>query len=119
MKKISLTLIVVSILGLGGCASTPLDYKSGTEVSQLQLDSFVAGKTTQQGVIDTIGQPNRKNELKSKELWYYDFNKVGVFSGNVSEATVFEWDSKGALLKSYKTGKSGKTGNPLIDAANN
>jgi hypothetical protein len=36
----------------------------------------------------------------------------------VSESTVFEWDALGKLLQFYKTGKSGKTGNTLLDTAN-
>ncbi len=120
MKKILLVGTALAALALvtTGCANTPLDYKTGTQVSQEQLSSFVAGKTAQADVIAAIGQPNRKEPLNGKEVWYYDFTKVGALGGNVSEATVFEWDTKGNLLQSYKTGKAGKTGNALLDAAN-
>lgn len=120
MKKLVLCLATVATITAltTGCASTPLDYKTGTQVSQEQLSSFVAGKTKQSDVVASIGQPNRKEALNSKEVWYYDFTKVGALGGNVSEATVFEWDAKGNLLQSYKTGKAGKTGNALLDAAN-
>jgi outer membrane protein assembly factor BamE (lipoprotein component of BamABCDE complex) len=118
MKKI-LAISTVLSLSLLGCANSPLDYKTGTEVTQSQLSQFVAGKTSQAQVISAIGQPNKKETLGKKELWYYDYNKISaLFGGNVSESTVFEWDGAGKLIQSYKTGKSGKTGNALIDAAN-
>lgn len=116
MKKVFLTLAVVT--ALTGCVNTPLDYKTGTQVSQEQLAKFAPGATKQSDVVSAIGQPSRKEGLNGKELWYYDFNQVGALGKNISEATVFEWDSKGQLLQSYKTGKSGKTGNALLDAAN-
>lgn len=118
-SKTNVTFIAAAILAVTAGCSTPLDYKTGTQVSQQQLESFVAGETDQQKVINTLGHPNRKEEVANKELWYYDFNQVGVLGANVSEATVFEWDANGNLLSSYKTGQSGKTGNALLDARNN
>lgn len=118
MKKLIMATALISIATLSGCASSPLDYKTGTEVSATQLQAFVPGKTTQAQVITSIGQPNRKEAVGDKEVWYYDYNKVGAFGGNVSEATAFEWNNKSQLISAYKTGKSGKTGNALLDAAN-
>ncbi len=118
MRKTVFASVVASAL-LSGCASTPLDYKTGTEITSEQIAQFAPGKTTQPQVISAVGQPNKKEALSGKEAWYYDYNKVSAFfGGNVSESTVFEWDSKGNLLQVYKTGKSGKTGNALLDAAN-
>ena len=114
MKKLAIVLIPM-ILSISGC-STPLDYKSGTQVSDQQLVSFVKGKTTQTEVVKAIGQPQRKEPLNGKEIWYYDFNQVGVLFVNASESTVFEWSKKGSLIQRYKTGFSGKTGNALLDA---
>lgn len=118
MNKSAIALITASIILTSGCVSTPLDYKQGTQVSQQQLEKFEPGKATQTDVVEAIGQPNRKEPLNGKEIWYYDFNKVGALGAHISEATVFEWDAKGNLLQSYKAGKSGKTGNALLDAAN-
>ncbi len=117
MKKI-IILPLLSLLVLGGCAQTPMDFKSGTEVKSAQLAQFTPGKTAQSDVIAAIGQPNRKEALNSKELWYYDYSRIGALGGNTSESTVFEWDSKGKLLQAYKSGQAGKTGNALLDAAN-
>lgn len=104
---------------LSGCANSPLDYKTGTEVTQAQVAGFLPGKTTQAQVIAAIGHPNRKESLGQKEVWYYDYNKISAFfGGHVNESTVFEWGVKGQLIQVYKTGKTGKTGNALIDAAN-
>lgn len=118
--RITLLLCFISIsLLLAGCANTPLDYRAGTEVSRTQLAQFIPGKTRQTDVTRAIGHPNRKEALGAKEIWYYDFNKIGaVFNGNISESTVFEWNASGNLLQAYKTGQSGKTGNALLDAAN-
>ncbi len=116
--KILITSLSLSVFFLGGCANSPLDYKTGTEVTQTQMSQFVSGKTTQAEVIASVGHPNRKEPLSSKEAWYYDYNKIGAFSGNVNESTVFEWDASKKLLDVYKTGKTGKTGNALLDAAN-
>jgi outer membrane protein assembly factor BamE (lipoprotein component of BamABCDE complex) len=118
MKKLFvITAILASTALFTGCASSPLDYKTGTQITQTQLDQFKPGDTQQQ-IVSSIGQPNRKEAVGAKELWYYDYQKVGAFGGNVSEATVFEFDSKAKLVQAYKTGKAGKTGNALLDAAN-
>lgn len=117
MKKLISISLIASAVFFTGCASSPLDYKTGTQVTQAQLDQFKPGSTQQQ-IIASIGQPNRKESVGAKELWYYDYQKVGAFGGNVSEATVFEFDSSAKLLQAYKTGKAGKSGNALLDAAN-
>lgn len=115
MKKAMMAISVSTILS---ACSTPLDYETGTHVSQQQLAGFQKG-TTQEAVLTQIGHPNRKEGVNGTEIWYYDYNKVGAMFDNVSESTVLEWNSDGTLLGSYKTGKAGgKSGNPLIDAAN-
>jgi len=117
MKKLLIVSLASSILY--GCASSPLDYKTGTEITQIQMSQFTAGKTSQPQVVASVGRPNRKEALASKELWYYDYTKISAFlGGHVNESTVFEWNTSGKLLEVYKTGRSSKTGNPLLDAAN-
>lgn len=119
MKKIILTASCVALLSLTGCASTPLDYKTGTEIKQEQLAEVKAG-TIQGDIVTKFGHPTRKQQLSgNKEAWYYDYQKIGaLFGGNVNESTVFEFDSSGKLLQSYKTGGNKQTGNALLDAAN-
>lgn len=103
---------------LYSCASTPFDSKTGSEITHAQLSQFAVGSTSQSQVAASIGHPNRKEAVGKKEIWYYDYNKLHAFLGTfISEATVFEWDSTGKLLEVYKTNQSGKTGNPLLDAA--
>lgn len=60
-------------------------------LNEQQLDAAEVGKTTQDDV------------RGDTQVWYYDFVKIKSFGKNIQEATVFEF---------------GKTGNPLIDAAN-
>lgn len=115
--KNSIASLALSIF-LYSCASTPFDSKTGTEITQVQLSQFAVGRTSQSQVVVSVGHPNRKEAVGKKEIWYYDYNKMHAFLGTfVSEATVFEWDSTGKLLEVYKTNQSGKTGNPLLDAA--
>lgn len=117
MKKMFIASLALSTF-LYGCASTPFDTKTGTEITQAQLSQFVVGKASQSQVVASVGHPNRKEAVANEEIWYYDYNKMHAFFGSfVSEATVFEWDASGKLLEAYKTNQSNKTGNALLDAA--
>lgn len=93
-------------------------YTTGTEINQEQMDSAEIGKTTQKQVSEAFGAPSRREQLGDTQVWYYDFVKIKHFGKNVTEATVFEFDKKGVLTAKSKTNSVGKTGNPLIDAAN-
>lgn len=117
VKSLALAaLIGSSTILVTGCA-TPFDYKSGKEITQEQLQQIPKG-SSQGDVVAKFGQPNRKQQVGTKEVWYYDYQKIGaLFSGNVNEATAFEFDSTGKLVQSYKTNETGKSGNPLLDAA--
>lgn len=117
MKVLVLSAAMAAAL-LGGCAA--LDHRTGTEVTQQQLDSLTKGKSTQTDVIKAIGQPSQKSMHKGREVWTYDFTLIAAmpFQSNKSEATVLEFDAKGVLLDAYKTGgRPGKSGNALLDAA--
>ncbi|VXA98305.1 conserved exported hypothetical protein [Pseudomonas sp. 8AS] len=125
-NKIITTAAILSAAILSGCAgmknaSTPLDYTTGTYVPEEKLSTFTPGKTTQDQVVVAIGHPSQRNEVLGKEVWTYTYTKIaGVpFVGtNKFENTVFEWNSKGALLKTYKSsGTPGQSGNPLLNAA--
>jgi len=50
-----------------------------------------------------VGKTTQDDVRGATQVWYYDFVKIKSFGKNIQEATVFEF---------------GKTGNPLIDAAN-
>lgn len=117
MKKIILAISVSAAL-ITGCTSTDIGaYKTGTEVTQEQLGNFKIGESTQTDITQTLGQPERKQALNDKEIWYYDFTKIRHIGANVSESTVFEFDKSKKLIQSYKTGSNGNTGNALIDAS--
>lgn len=115
--RVATTLIVCS---LAGCATTPMDSVSGTQISQEKLATFTKGKTTRDDVIASVGQPSDKKEVMGKEVWTYPYTRITAMplAKNTNESTVFEFDRNGKLLSAYKSGPvPGKTGNALLDAA--
>lgn len=123
MRKVTLIAIIAIGSTLSGCAS--LDsvgdfgaYETGKVISQEQMNSAIDGTSSQEDVSKLYGHPNRKEQVGVKEIWYYDYNKIRTVGSNISEATVFEFNKHEILIRHYKTNKSGKTGNTLIDAAN-
>jgi outer membrane protein assembly factor BamE len=106
-------LLVVGLLAaslLSGCAGVQkvadkLDAKSGTHITQEQLNTFVKGKTRQEDVIKAIGYPPTKNEVAGKEVWSYPYSLITAipFVGeNKSETTVLEFNKAGVLTNAYK-----------------
>ncbi|WP_313342851.1 outer membrane protein assembly factor BamE [Stenotrophomonas sp.] len=93
-------------------------YKTGTEITQKQMDAAEVGKTTQDQIREAYGAPSRREQLGDTQIWYYDYVNIKHFGKNVQEATVFEFNKKGLLSAKSKSNAVGKTGNPLIDAAN-
>jgi outer membrane protein assembly factor BamE len=93
-------------------------YKTGTQITQQQMDAFQVGKTTKDQVLEAFGAASRREQLGDTQVWYYDYVNIKHFGKNVQEATVFEFDKKGVLTSKSKSNAVGKTGNPLIDAAN-
>lgn len=121
MKK---TLTVLAFSSLAACGSVPSgvsDFgamKTGTQVSQVQMDQVVDAKTKQADVVALVGQPNRKVQVGTKTIWYYDFNQIGqaIIGKNINETTAFEFNNKGVVVAHYKTaGVAG--GNALLKAA--
>ncbi|WP_274644786.1 outer membrane protein assembly factor BamE [Pseudomonas serbica] len=125
-KTLLLSAAVMSLALLGGCAQVnsvvkKMDYTTGTQVTDQQLQSFKKGKTTQDQVVAAIGYPASKAEVTGKEVWSYPYTLIAAmpFAPNKQETTVFEWNAKGVLLNFYKAGGSaGGSGNALLDAAN-
>ncbi len=93
-------------------------YTTGTEITQAQMDAAEVGKATQDQIREAFGAPSRREQLGDVQVWYYDFVKIKSFGKNIQEATVFEFGKNGVLKTKSKTNSVGKTGNPLIDAAN-
>ena len=124
MKKIIFIAAITIGSALSGC--TTVDsvgdfgaYETGTFISQEKMNSAVDGSSSQKDIEKYYGHPNRKEQVGNKDIWYYDYNKIRTVGGNINEATVFEFNKKGVLSQHYKTNKSGKTGNALLDAAGN
>ncbi|WP_115717578.1 hypothetical protein [Gallaecimonas mangrovi] len=122
MKTISSVVLLALGLSMSGCAaidkvSHKLGYETGVQVTAAQMKTFTDGKTTQKDVIKAIGHPMRKEMIRSTEAWYYDYTYIAPLPGqaNTSEATVFEFNSKGILKSHYKT--AAKSQDPLSKAA--
>ena len=123
--KFSTTLIIAATISLSACGTVPGlsdlgAYKTGTQITQEQMNSITDGKSVQADVVSAVGQPNRKSQVGVKEIWYYDFNQIGqaLIGKNISETTAFEFNAKGTLISHYKTsGQSGSSSNPLLKAA--
>lgn len=110
-------LVFALLLPVGTVGAIELGaYKTGTEITQEQLDKFVVGKSKKADVTAEVGHPNRREQLGDNQVWYYDFTKIRHIGKNVSEATFFEFDKAGLLVDKGKTGSNAKTGNPLLDA---
>lgn len=118
MKKTLLTAAFTILTStLSGCSA--LDYTSGTHVTEQQVAQFKKGVTTQEDVVQAIGQPPQKNEVGGKEIWSYPYTKIAALPlmPNSNETTVFEWSKKGILLNAYKSGgKTSESSNPLLKA---
>lgn len=120
MKK---TLTVLAFSSLAACGSMPssvTDFgtmKTGTQISQGQMDQVVDAKTKQADVAALVGQPNRKVQVGTKTIWYYDFSQIGqpIIGKNINETTAFEFNNKGVVVAHYKT--NGTAGNALLKAA--
>jgi|APAra7269096936_1048531.scaffolds.fasta_scaffold10812_2 outer membrane protein assembly factor BamE (lipoprotein component of BamABCDE complex) len=123
MRITALTLAVLLaaplVLATSATQANPFGgYKTGTEITQQQLDAAEVGKTTQDNIREAYGAPSRREQLGDTQIWYYDYVNIKHFGKNVQEATVFEFDKKGLLSAKSKSNAVGKTGNALIDAAN-
>lgn len=122
MKLVKFIVAVSCAAALSACG-TAGDfgaYKTGTQVTDEQMQTFADKKTKQGDVVATVGQPQKKELLGAKEVWRYDYTQIGqaIIGKNISETTVFEFDKKGVLLSHYKTGGApGTSSNPLLRAA--
>lgn len=119
MKK---TLTVLAFSSLAACGSMPDvsgfgAMKTGTQISQGQMAQVIAAKTTESDIVAMVGQPNRKAQVGTKTIWYYDFSQIGqaIIGKNINETTAFEFNNKGVVVAHYKTG--GPAGNALLKAA--
>jgi outer membrane protein assembly factor BamE (lipoprotein component of BamABCDE complex) len=125
MKKVLMAVAALSLAALGGCAqidsfTQKLDYATGTAVSEQQMSAFVKGKTSKDNVAATIGHPPQKSMMGETEVWTYPYTLIPAnpLKPNVFSNTVFEFNKRGVLINSYKTGGTpGQSGNPLLNAA--
>lgn len=121
-----LAVVGASLAFLSGCAQVQqvndvLAYTSGVEVTPQMVSSLKIGKTKQDDIVAKIGYPATRTEFKGREVWSYPYTKVNAIPGikDVSKTVVFEFNSKGVLLKHFQTNSVAiSSGNPLVDAAN-
>jgi len=102
---------------ISGCASSPLDYSSGSLVTAEQLAILKPGVTKQEEALKLLGYPSRKDTFGDHEVWRFDYSRIGAFGPSENTSTVLEWDKQG-VLKSIAKGKAPSSGNALLDAAN-
>ncbi len=106
MKKVFLTSLVSTCIFLSGCSAiSKLDYETGVNVTQSQMQSFKPGETHKDDVVALIGEPGKKEMLGEVEIWRYHHVLIPALptKKNINEDTVFEWDNNSKLLKAYKT----------------
>ncbi len=122
-RTLVLACSITAISTLTGCAAVGNvvgdtgAYTTGTDVKPEQMALIVDKTSKKADVIGKIGQPNRKAQVGTTEIWYYDFTKITHFSGNVNESTVFEFNKNGVVQAHYKTNKTGGSNNALLNAA--
>lgn len=117
----------ISALALAAVLAAPLAFtvapaqanplsgvKTGTEITQKQLDAIEVGKATQDQVREAFGAPTRREQLGDTQVWYYDFAHIKHFGKNVQESTVFEFGKDGKLKVKSKGAAPAKTGNPFM-----
>jgi len=95
---------IMSNMGMG-------PYTEGTEVTDAQMDTFVAGKTTYSQIKAELGEPTREGNGKME----YDFIKVPHFGPNENYTAVFVVSRKGVLVSHEKTQGTAKTDNELLN----
>ncbi|WP_142805900.1 outer membrane protein assembly factor BamE domain-containing protein [Stenotrophomonas maltophilia] len=121
MRALTLALMLAAPLALSTTAAhaNPFGaYTTGVEITQQQMDTLEVGKTSQDQVREKFGAPSRREQLGDTQVWYYDYVKIKTFGKNIQEATVLEFNKQGVLTAKSKSNAVGKTGNPLLDAAN-
>lgn len=124
-KQLQLFAGAALVIALTGCGTVPglADLgamRTGTQVTEAQLNQIIDGKTTQDQVVALLGHPNRKSQSGNRAVWSYDFTQIGqaVIGRNISETTVIELNAKGVVVAHYKTGgQGGQSNNALLRAA--
>lgn len=114
-KQLILATILSATLATGCKMSSIADvgaYETGTKVTQEQMSQLTDNISTADDVEKLIGYPTKKEQVGKKEIWYFDYTKIPHFGSNISETSVFEFNSKGILAKHYKAEKAPE--NPLL-----
>jgi outer membrane protein assembly factor BamE (lipoprotein component of BamABCDE complex) len=121
-RSVGLILAVNLCASLAACGSLGDlgAYKSGTQVSDVQMAQIIDHRTTSAEVAKLLGQPEEKAQVGGKEIWRYKYTQIGqaIVGENKSETTTVEFDATGIVIAHYKSsGVADKTGNALLDAA--
>lgn len=104
---------LVFSFAVSGCSTMDmLAHESGVQVTQEQMATFKPGVTKQKDVVASLGLPSRKESIKGRETWYYDYNKIRQVGANVSESAVFTFNDREVLVNAGKVGRAEK--NPLL-----
>lgn len=109
-----LTNIKSGASSIGGAVSNMFNgYESGTQVSKETLLSVARG-LTQEEVVNILGHPDERNEVKGRELWNYPYVRMPIFGGSTNMTTVVEFDKNDKVLRAYQSQGKG-TGTAFDD----
>lgn len=109
-NRIGLALLLAACpLFMTGCSSGMADLfikQEGVEVSKSQFSSFLPGRTHSSAIKSALGEPSRKQRKAGHEIWIYNFKRYSTnplaIDAMKSQSTLFDFDSKGVLIKRWQ-----------------
>ncbi|MEG3768444.1 hypothetical protein [Alteromonas sp. 14N.309.X.WAT.G.H12] len=94
---------------LSGCSAiSKLDYETGVNVTDAQIETFNNESPQKLDVIRQLGEPSKKENYGNVEVWRYHYVLIPALptQKNINQDTVFEWDENEKLIKVYHTASS-------------
>ncbi len=78
-------------VGVSACGST------GNKFDETQFGAIVNGKTTQDEVIQLLGEPYQKGVENGNVVWIYEYNKFSLFEKSASKDLQVVFDKKNTV----------------------
>lgn len=94
---------------LSGCSAiSKLDYETGVNVSDEQIEAYNNESPQKLDVVRQLGEPGKKESYGNVEVWRYHYVLIPALptEKNINQDTVFEWDENEKLIKVYHTDSS-------------
>ena len=115
LKFISILFLSISVL-VTGCSM--FNYKTGTRITDQQLQTIVKGQTTSSDVLHSFGQPTKIFNTNEGDQYLYEYSVIKSFGKNTNEAVTVILNKKGVVTDYIVNRNANNTSNPLLDAAN-